>query len=124
MTYEWPIWKKKCFEERNLSYGFLTKYHGSLNNPSRANGDFREQIFARHCNNSGETEEVNKTPLYMTLRYKYTNNIQYHFIFENENCQQKIFWTRKHLSKVGSNEAWPSQTLAFEFLSLVFLPLV
>ena len=33
-------------------------HHGSLNNPSRANGDFREQIFARDCNNSGETEEV------------------------------------------------------------------
>ena len=48
----------KLFKERNLLYGFLTKYHGSINNPSRANGDFREQIFARDCNNSGETEEV------------------------------------------------------------------
>ena len=45
-------------EVQNLLYVFLTKYHGSLNNPSRANGHFREQIFARDCNNSGETEEV------------------------------------------------------------------
>ena len=49
---------KKWFEVPNLLYGFLTKYHGSLNNPSQANGDYREQIFARDCNNSGETEEV------------------------------------------------------------------
>ena len=27
-------------------------------NPSGAKGNFREQIFARDCNNSGETEEV------------------------------------------------------------------
>ena len=48
----------KWFEVPNLFNGFLTKYHGSLNNPSQANGDFREQIFACDCNNSGETEEV------------------------------------------------------------------
>ena len=36
----------------------MTKYHGSLNNLWQANGDFREQIFARYCNDSGETEEV------------------------------------------------------------------
>ena len=41
-------------------YVFLTKYYGSLNNPSRANADFREQISALDCNNSGETEEVIK----------------------------------------------------------------
>ena len=39
-------------------YVVLTKYHGSLSNPSQANGHFREQIFARECNNSGETKEV------------------------------------------------------------------
>ena len=50
--------EKKWFKAPNLLYGLLTKYHGSLNNPSRANGDSREQIFARDCNNSGETEEV------------------------------------------------------------------
>ena len=53
MNYEWPL-LKKCFEEPNQLYGFLTKYHGSLNNPSRANSDFREQIFAPDCNKSGE----------------------------------------------------------------------
>ena len=52
-----PYWKK-WFKERNLLYLFFTKYHSSLNNPLRANGHFREQIFARDCNNSGETEEV------------------------------------------------------------------
>ena len=36
----------------------MTKYHGSVNNPLRANGDFRQQIFAGDCNSSGETEEV------------------------------------------------------------------
>ena len=51
-------YRKKWFKDRNLLYGFLKKYHGSLNNPSRANSDFREQIFARDCNNSGETEQV------------------------------------------------------------------
>ena len=51
---------KKWREVPNLSYGFLTIYQGSLNNPSRANGDFRKQIFARDSNNSGETEEVVK----------------------------------------------------------------
>ena len=49
---------KEWIEEPNSLYGFLTKYNGSLNNASRANGDFWEQIFARECNNSGETEEV------------------------------------------------------------------
>ena len=48
----------KRFEFLNLLCGFLTKYHGSLN-PSRAIGDFREQIFAHDFNNSGDTEEVN-----------------------------------------------------------------
>ena len=33
-------------------------YHASLNNLLEANGDFREQIFARDSNNSRETEEV------------------------------------------------------------------
>ena len=32
---------------RTPAYGFLTKYHGSLNDPSQANEDFREEIFAR-----------------------------------------------------------------------------
>ena len=50
--------EKKLLEVQNLLYGLLTKYHGSLNNPLRANGDFCEQIFAHDCNNSGETEEV------------------------------------------------------------------
>ena len=59
MNFEWPI-LKKWFEVPNLLYGFLTKYHRSLNNPSQANGDFRKQIFARDSNNSGETEEVVK----------------------------------------------------------------
>ena len=59
MNFEWSILQKKWFEVPNLFHGFLTKYHGSLNNPSRANVDFREQIFARDCNYSGETEEVN-----------------------------------------------------------------
>ena len=49
---------KEWIEEPNSLYGFLTKYNGSLNNASRANGDFWEQIFARDFNNSGETEEV------------------------------------------------------------------
>ena len=49
---------KKWFKKQNLLYGFLKKCNGSLNNPSRANGDFREQIYARDSNNSGETEEV------------------------------------------------------------------
>ena len=57
MNYEWPILKKRL-KNQKLLYGFLTKCNGSLNNASRANGDFREQIFARDCNNSGETEEV------------------------------------------------------------------
>ena len=48
----------KLYFKINLFYGFLTKYHGSLNNLLGANGDFREQIFARDCNNSRETEEV------------------------------------------------------------------
>ena len=46
---------KKWFGEPNLLFAFLTKYHGSLNHPSRANGDFHEQIFACDCKNSGET---------------------------------------------------------------------
>ena len=36
----------------------MTEYYGSLNNLWQVNGDFHEQIFARYCNNSGETEEV------------------------------------------------------------------
>ena len=42
--------------------GFLTKYQGSLNNLSGANGDFRKEIFARDRdgNNPGETEKVVK----------------------------------------------------------------
>ena len=43
------------YEIPNLLYGFLTKYYGSLNNPSR--GDFHGQIFARDCNESGETQQ-------------------------------------------------------------------
>ena len=46
------------FKNKNVLYGFFTKCHGSLNNVLGANGDFREQIFARDCNNSGETEGV------------------------------------------------------------------
>ena len=34
-------------------YCYLTKYRGSLNNLSRANGDFREQIFAREIIKTG-----------------------------------------------------------------------
>ena len=49
MHYEWP----------NVLYGIFTKYHGSLSNPLRTNVDFPEQTFARNCDNSGETEEVN-----------------------------------------------------------------
>ena len=48
-------WKKR-FEQPNSLNVFLTKYDGSLNNASQTNGDFREQIFARDCNNSGGTE--------------------------------------------------------------------
>ena len=65
MNYEWPIW----FEEPYLLYGFLTKCHGSLNNPLRANGDFRKQISARDRNNSGETEEVYDSIVTMWLLY-------------------------------------------------------
>ena len=50
--------EKKWLEVPHLLFGYLTKYYGSLYNPSQANGDFREQIFARDCNNSGETGEV------------------------------------------------------------------
>ena len=60
MNYEWSILKKNRFEVFNLLYGFLPKYHSSLNNPSRANGDYRKQISARDGNNSRETEEVLK----------------------------------------------------------------
>ena len=50
---------EKMYEFQNLLLNWLlTKYHGSLNNPSRANGDFRKQICARDSNNCGETEEV------------------------------------------------------------------
>ena len=48
----------KMFEVPNLYYGFLTKYHGSLNNPSSENGDFCEQIIVSDCYKSGKTEEV------------------------------------------------------------------
>ena len=44
---------KKWFEVPNLSNGFLTIYHGSLKKISWANDDFREQIFARYCYDSG-----------------------------------------------------------------------
>ena len=54
---------RKWFEEPNLLYGFLTKYHGSLNNPSRAKGDFHTN---GDCDNSGETEEVHGFKLYET----------------------------------------------------------
>jgi len=49
---------KEIIEDKNVLHGFLTKYLGSLNNLSGANGDFLEQIFARDCNSSRETEEV------------------------------------------------------------------
>ena len=39
MNYEWPI--LKWFEEPDMLFEFLTKYYGSLNNPLRANVDFR-----------------------------------------------------------------------------------
>ena len=45
---------KEIIEDKNVLHSFLTKYRGSLG----ANGDFRQQIFARDCNNSRETEEV------------------------------------------------------------------
>ena len=48
------------FKEPNLINVFWTKYYGSQNNTLQANGDFRKQIFARDCNNSGETEEVHE----------------------------------------------------------------
>ena len=57
MNFEWLV-LKKWFKFPNRLSRFLTKYHGSLNNPFRANGDFCEQIFACDFNNSGETEEV------------------------------------------------------------------
>ena len=60
MYLEWSM-LKKWFEVPNLLYGFLTKYHRFLNNPSGANGDFCEQIFACVYNNSGENEEVGNT---------------------------------------------------------------
>ena len=60
MNFEGLVLKKKWFEVPNLLHGFLTKYHRSLNNPSRPNSDFREQIFSDDFNNSGETEEVVK----------------------------------------------------------------
>ena len=44
---------KKWFEVPNLSNGFLTIYHGSLKKISWANDDFRDQIFARDCHDSG-----------------------------------------------------------------------
>ena len=50
--------EKKGFEVPNPLDVFSTKYHGSLNNPSRANGDLCEQIFARDCNSYVVTEEV------------------------------------------------------------------
>ena len=43
---------------------FLTKYYGSVNNPSKANADIRKQISARDCNNFGETEEVYEWTFY------------------------------------------------------------
>ena len=46
----------KCSKEQNQF--FLTKYYGSLNNPSQADDDIRKQISARDCNNFGETKEV------------------------------------------------------------------
>ena len=45
------------WSSKSITY-FLKKYPGYLNNPMRANSDFREQIFANDSNNSGETEEV------------------------------------------------------------------
>ena len=36
---------KEIIEDKNVLHGFLTKYRGSLG----ANGDFRQQIFARDC---------------------------------------------------------------------------
>ena len=55
-------------EVQNLLYGLLAKYHGSLNNPSRANGDLAKQIFAHDCNKSGETEEVDKSNMLVSIR--------------------------------------------------------
>ena len=52
---------EKCFIEQNECMSFWLKYYVSPNNPSRANADFWEQIFARDCNNSRETEEVNES---------------------------------------------------------------
>ena len=52
MNFEWSI-----FKVPNIN-GSLTKYHGSLNDPLRANGDFCNQMLAYNCNSSGETEEV------------------------------------------------------------------
>ena len=48
---------KKWFEDANILNDFLTRYLGSLNNSSGANGDVHVQILACDC--SGETEEVN-----------------------------------------------------------------
>ena len=40
-------------------------YYGSLNNALQANADFNKQIFARDCNNSGETEKVINLVVYI-----------------------------------------------------------
>ena len=50
--------KSRLNNEFHYMYGFLTKYHGSLNNPSRANGDFREQIFARDNNRNRRSKRM------------------------------------------------------------------
>ena len=59
---------KKWFKE-----SLLTKYHSSLNNPSRANGDFCEQIFARDCYNSRETEKVTLSNRLSKKQYEFNN---------------------------------------------------
>ena len=51
MNYEWPISKKKIY------YVYLFDKI-SLFSESRTNGDFREQIVARDCNDSEETKKV------------------------------------------------------------------
>ena len=59
----WLYWKYVLTKRINVCLFEKKKYFGSLNDPLRANPDYREQIFARDCNNSGETEEVSNLAL-------------------------------------------------------------
>ena len=59
--------------------------HGSLNNPSRANGDFHEEIYARNCYKSRVTEEVIEYP-----RQEYSVNLETLSINDHPSIQRDI----------------------------------